>query len=194
MDDDGFELAACLKGVKRRDEQAARQLVERLYPLVIKIVRAHGSSRLAEEDLAQEIFLKVFSRLEQYRGEGAFEHWVARVAVGTCLNALRWQKARPELRWADLTDDEAQALTAGLEGDEIPADRAVAARDLVEKLLECLSPPDRMIVRLLDLEERSVEEVSRLTGWGKSRIKVRAFRARLKLKQQLRKLQKNGMP
>jgi RNA polymerase sigma factor (sigma-70 family) len=194
MDDDGFELAACLEGVKRRDEQAARQLVERLYPLVIKIVRAHGSSRLAEEDLAQEIFLKVFSRLEQYRGEGAFEHWVARVAVGTCLNALRWQKARPELRWADLTDDEAQALTAGLEGDEIPADRAVAARDLVEKLLECLSPPDRMIVRLLDLEERSVEEVSRLTGWGKSRIKVRAFRARLKLKQQLRKLQKNGMP
>jgi len=194
MDDDGFELAACLEGVKRRDEQAARQLVERLYPLVIKIVRAHGSSRLAEEDLAQEIFLKVFSRLEQYRGEGAFEHWVARVAVGTCLNALRWQKARPELRWADLTDDEAQALTAGLEGDEIPADRAVAARDLVEKLLECLSPPDRMIIRLLDLEERSVEEVSRLTGWGKSRIKVRAFRARLKLKQQLRKLQKNGMP
>ncbi len=78
-------LAACLERVRQRDEEAARELVAHLYPLVIKIVRSHLPRRVAEEDLAQEIFLKVFANLDQYRGAVPFEHWVSRVAVSTCL-------------------------------------------------------------------------------------------------------------
>ncbi|MEI7729249.1 MAG: RNA polymerase sigma factor [Verrucomicrobiota bacterium] len=190
--DERFDLGVCLGLVRQRDEAAARRLFEHLYPLVIRVVRSHRSPRVAEEDLAQEIFLKVFTRLEQYRGEVPFEHWVARVAVNTCLNILRAQKARPELRWADLSEDQAAVLEATL-ADEKAAPNPEGARDVVDKILECLVPADRLVISLLDLEERSVAEVSQITGWGQAMVKVRAFRARRKLRKHLERLQKHEM-
>src|SRR5512137_2875664 len=95
-----FDLKQCLRKVRQHDQEAARALVEALYPLVIRIVRSHLPVRSSEEDLAQEIFLKIFSKLEQYQerpGIG-FEHWVSRMAVRTCLDALRAEGRRPELR------------------------------------------------------------------------------------------------
>jgi DNA-directed RNA polymerase specialized sigma24 family protein len=88
-DGGGFDMAACLASVRDGDEAAARGLVEELWPLVIKIVRSHLPRRTAEEDLAQEIFLKIFSRLAQYQARDGkpFAHWVSRVAVTTCLDA-----------------------------------------------------------------------------------------------------------
>ena len=71
MADETFDFVACLERVRRRDQAAARELVEHLYPLVIRIVRSHLPRRVAEEDLAQEIFLKMFTRLEQYKGRPA---------------------------------------------------------------------------------------------------------------------------
>jgi len=190
MGEPPFDLAACVARVRQRDEEAASRMVEHLYPLVIKIVRAHRSPRLAEEDVAQEIFLRVFAKLDQYRGEVAFEHWVSRVAVNVSLNALRSLKCRPELRWADLNEAEAEALGATLAGGEPSAEQSVAARDLVEKLLDCLNPEDRLVISLMDLEERSVAEVRRITGWSEAMVKVRAFRARRKLRKHLERFQR----
>jgi RNA polymerase sigma-70 factor (ECF subfamily) len=183
MADATFDLAACLGRVRRRDQIAARELVEHLYPLVIRIVRSHLPRRVAEEDLAQEIFLKMFSRLEQYKGTVAFTHWVSRIAVTTCIDQLRAQKRRPEFRWADLSEQEAEVLDSVLtsEGD-VAANDALAARELVHKLLGQLKPEDRLVLQLLDLEQRSVAEISEITGWNQSLVKVRAFRARRKLK------------
>jgi len=65
----------------------------------------------------------------------------------------------------------------------------LAARDLLEKLLGSLSPQDRLVVQLLHLEERSVAEIRRLTGWSEPMIKVRAFRARKKLQKFLKLLE-----
>ncbi len=190
MPDDVFDLAACLAAVRRRDQSAARQLVEHLYPLVIRIVRSHLPRRVAEEDLSQEIFLKMFTRIEQYQGAVPFPHWVSRIAVTTCIDHLRAQKRRPEFRWADLSEKEAEVLDQVLsdERDEPPGD-ALAARELVTKLLDQLGPEDRTVIRLLDLEQKSVAEISRLTGWGHSMIKVRAFRARRKLQKLFQDLQ-----
>ena len=89
-----------------------RCLVEYLYPTVIRIVRRHLPRRAAEEHLAQDIFVKMFAKLDQYRGEVPLEHWVSRIAVNHCLNALRAQKARPESRMADLSEDQMAALDA----------------------------------------------------------------------------------
>ena len=188
MDDVPFDLERCLAGVRRRDEASARQLVEHLYPLVIKIVRSHRSPRLAEEYLAQDIFLRIFTRIGQYRGAVPFAHWVSRVAVNTCLNALRAQRVRPELRMADLGEDEARALEAAMADGEPSSVQEAGANELVQKLLGSLSAADRLVISLLDLEERSVAEISRLTGWSQALVKVRAFRARRKLKKFLERL------
>lgn len=194
MSDDRLDVAACLERVRQRDEAAARDLVAHLYPLVIKVVRAHLPRRVAEEDLAQEIFMKMFANLDQYRGVVPLEHWVSRIAVTTCLDQLRSQKRRPELRWADLSETEAEVLDAvtSAEGEPHPSE-ALAAREVVHKLLECLSPDDRLVINLLDLEDKSVAEIQRITGWNASMIKVRAFRARLKLKKLLAELEKGKL-
>jgi len=194
MDEASFDLPACLRRVREQDQDAARALVEHLYPQVMRIVSTKLPRREAEADLAQEIFLKVFTRLDQYRGNVPFEHWVSRIAVNHCLNALRAQQSRPEWRWADLTAEQADALDAALTS---PSDaphpaRVLGARELVEKLLQTLDPPDRWLIQLLELEEKSIEEVQQLTGWSSTRIRVRAFRARRKLNKTFEILKKSG--
>jgi RNA polymerase sigma factor (sigma-70 family) len=190
MADDAFDLVGCLERVRQRDQAAARALVEHLQPLVLRIVRSHLPRRVAEEDLAQDIFLKMFTRLEQYQGAVPFTHWVSRIAVTTCIDQLRAQKRRPEFRWADLSENEAEVLDNVLsdEREELPGD-ALAARELVGKLLAQLKPEDQTVLRLLDLEQKTIAEISQLTGWGQSMIKVRAFRARRKLQKLFQELQ-----
>ncbi len=190
-DDPPFDLAGCLERVRRQDQLAARELVDHLYPLVIRIVRSHLPRRVAEEDLAQEIFLKMFTRLAQYQGAVPFPHWVSRIAVTTCIDHLRAQKRRPEFRWADLSETEAEVLDNIITNEnDVPANDAMAASELVHKLLAQLKPDDQTVIRMLDLEQKTIAEIAQLTGWNQSLIKVRAFRARRKLQKLFQELQK----
>ena len=194
-EDESFDLAGCLDLVRQRDQAAARALVEHLHPLVIRIVRAHLPRRVAEEDLAQDIFLKMFTRLEQYKGAVPFPHWVSRIAVTTCIDQLRAQKRRPEFRWADLSENEADVLDAVMTNEnDVEAGDALAARELVHKLLDQLKPDDRLVIQLLDLEQKTIAEISALTGWSQSLVKVRAFRARRKLQKLFQELEQKERP
>ena len=187
--------AARLQRVKDNDPEAAQALVRDLFPLVMRIVRGHLPRRMDPEDLAQIVFVKVFQKIEQYNGDAPFPHWVSRIAVNTCLNELRAEKARPELRWADLGEEQAEVLGRVIErSNETPADELSATRDLAEKLLETLPPRDRLILTLLDLEERTVAETSAITGSPEAVVKVRAFRARRKLRKELERLEKTKGP
>ena len=127
----------------------------------------------------QTVFMKVFTHLDQYEGRVPVEHWVSRIAVNTCLSALKAEKSRPELRWADLTE-EAQVMVESVAAADATTDetQGVAARELVQLLLSRLKPADRLVVTLLHLEEKSVAEVRERTGWSTALVKVRAFRAR----------------
>jgi RNA polymerase sigma-70 factor (ECF subfamily) len=190
MGEASFDWSTCLRQVRQQDPEAACRLVEQLYPHVLRIIATKLPRRESAEDLAQEIFLKMFTNLEQYRGEVPFEHWVSRIAVNHCLNALRAQRSRPEWRWADLSSEQADALDAALTtaSDTPDPARAMAAKELVDKLLDTLEPVDRWLIRLLELEERSLEEVRQLTGWSSTRIRVRAFRARRRLNKNFQRL------
>lgn len=189
MGDETFDFTGCLVRVRLRDQAACRQLVEQLYPQVIRIVRSHLPRRVAEEDLAQEVFLKMFTRLDQYQGAVPFPHWVSRIAVTTCIDQLRAQQRRPEYRWADLPESQAEVLDNILsdERDTAPGD-ALAARELVDRLLGQLKPDDRLVIQLLDLEQKTLAEISEMTGWNQTLIKVRAFRARRKLQKMFQEL------
>ena len=135
------------------------------------------------------IFIKVFQKLAQFSGKVPLEHWVSRVAINTCLNQIAAEKARPELRQADLSEEE-QAVVANLStsSDELAPDKQTAARQLIEHLLDFLQPLERLIIDLLYLQECSVAEIQKITGWSAARVKVRAFRARQKMKNQLAKI------
>lgn len=116
--------------------------------------------------------------------------WLSRIAVNVCIDALRAEARRPELRWADLSEAEAEALNATVAGTMAEAPDVAASSDLTTKLLDALDPKDRMIVQMMDLEGRTVREVQELTGWGESAIKIRAFRARRKLRETIWALEK----
>jgi RNA polymerase sigma-70 factor (ECF subfamily) len=135
------------------------------------------------------VFVKVFKHLDQFSGQVPFEHWVSRIAVNTCLNELRAERCRPELRWADLSPEQAEVISKVVVNESEPdMTEQIAARDLARTMLETLPAKDRLLLTWLDLEGRSVEEVRQRTGWGASRIKVRAFRARRKLRKEFERL------
>jgi RNA polymerase sigma-70 factor (ECF subfamily) len=187
---DDLDVAALVAGALRDDQEAARELVRRLYPFVAKMVRSHRPKRAAEEDLCQMIFIKIFQNLKQYSGAVPLEHWVSRIAINTCLNQIAAEKARPELRHADLSEEqEAVVQNLAHTADEIAPDQQFAARDLVARLLDTLKPAERLVIDLQYLQEKSVEEIRALTGWSTALVKVRAFRARQKLKAQLARLE-----
>jgi len=189
MTEPGLDVAACVERVRQRDEDAARLLLNHLYPQVIKLVRAHLPRRTSEEDLAQTVFMKIFARLDQYSGRVPLEHWVSRITINTCLNQLAAEKVRPELRWADLSEEQCSVL------ENLPAasqplgpDQSLAAREIVEQLLAQLSPRDRLLITMLHLEGRTPREVQKLTGWNGTLIRGRAFQARRRLRKHFQKL------
>ena len=186
---DDSDAGALVNAALQNDDEAARELVRRLYPLVARIVRAHRPRRTAEEDICQMIFIKVFQKLSQFSGNVPLEHWVSRVAVNTCLNQIESERVRPEVRQADLSVEE-QAVIENLKSstNELPPDQRFASRQLVEHLLATLKPVERLAIDLLYLQGRSVEEIRKITGWSAALIKVRAFRARQKMKDRLGKI------
>jgi RNA polymerase sigma-70 factor (ECF subfamily) len=195
MDEPELDVEACVARVREGDEDAARDLLGHLHPLVVKIVRSHLPRRTSEEDLVQAVFTKVFTRIDQFRGEVPLAHWVSRIAVNTCFNELSRERVRPELRHADLSEAEVEVIqNLATATADLPDDHAFEAREIVAKLLESLSPADRLVITLLHLEGRSVEDIHKVTGWSTPLVKVRAFRARQKMKQGLKALLRESNP
>jgi RNA polymerase sigma factor (sigma-70 family) len=188
--DEAIDVKACLERWERGDEAGAEELIRHLYPLISKIVRTHLPRRDDEKDLVQEILMKTFSKLHQYKGDAPITHWVSRLALTTCLDRLRAQKIRPEVRVADLTAEESDVFDAAwLSGSSPDAADAIAARDVIDKILSFLSPEDRSLILMVDLEGRSLQEIADMTGWSISKIKMRLFRLRPQLRQMVQKLE-----
>lgn len=174
--------------LRRRDESAARALMDALYPTVLSIIRARRIPPGAEEDVAQEVFIKFFDKLGGWREQAPLRHWVARMATNQCLDYLRAESRKKEWRLADLTEDEAQALEHSLEAPERLADLQTGTVELAQKLLARLTPEERVVMEMLDMEGRTATEVQQLTGWSSVAIRVRAFRARRKLRLWMQRL------
>jgi len=186
-----MDIDDCLARVRLRDQDAARSLVEHLFPLVSGIVRRKLPRGAAEEDLVQEIFVKAFEKLDQYKGEVPLNHWVSRIAVNRCLNAIRAQKSRPEWRMADLPEEQQAALEPGsCAVEQTHPAHTMGSLELVERILKTLSPEDSTIMRMLEIEDLPVAEVQRVIGKSVRYIRVRAFRARQKLHRRFGRLKK----
>ncbi len=183
-----------LEKVKAGDETANRALVEILYPTVRANIRNHLRRQADHDDVAQEVFMKIFLKIEQYSGPRPFDHWVSRIAVTTCYDWLRKQRARPLVSYSDLSDAEVEIIDKSLktDGGENPDTQRELFSGLLDKLISTLKPREQIVIRLLDLEEHSVKEVVELTGWSASKVKVTAMRARRKLAEHLGRLEKSG--
>jgi RNA polymerase sigma-70 factor (ECF subfamily) len=186
-----LELARLARG---EDESAFAEIVRRFSPRVFHVAHRFFRDRSHAEEAAQETFLKAFAQLKSFAGRGSMEGWLTRIATNTCLNMVRSSKRRPELMASDLTDDESEWIENHVadtkSGLRPPAERNVIIADLAERVLETLTPEDRLALTMIDGEGASVNEVAEVTGWSESKVKVRAFRARKKAREVLGKLLK----
>ena len=173
------------------DESAFAELVRRYSPRVFSVASRFFRQRSLVEEAAQEVFLKAYTQLESFEGRGSLEGWLTRIATNTCLNMVRSSKRRPEFTVSDLTDDEQNWLeqqTASDEHERRSVEDNLVAADLADRLLTVLPPEDQQALLMIDGEDASIKEVAEATGWSESKVKIRAFRARRKLREAMEKL------
>ena len=171
-------IAEVLEG----NPESFEPLVVKYQPRVFAIARRYARREDEVEDIVQTVFIKAYTKLSSYRGDAPFEHWLMRTATFTCYDFLRKHQRNREWNATDLSDEENDWLeNVGEDNSEKEASQ-VAAKALVDRLLEGLKPDDRMIITMLDLEQKSVKEIAKLTDFTESNVKVRAHRARDKMK------------
>ena len=180
-------IAAVLKG----NTASFEPLVQKYSPRVFATARRYARRESEVEDIVQEVWMKSFQKLSSFRGDAPFEHWLMRLTVHTCYDFLRGHQRNRETAFSEMTDAEDDWLERFVTHPEEALESATAARQLVERVLEHLSPPARLVITLLEIEERSVKEIAQLTGWSVPLVKVRAFRARAEMKKCLARLAKD---
>ena len=177
-------IAAVLQG----DTAQFELLVAKYSPRVFGTARRYARRDSEVEDIVQEVWLKSFQKLCTWRGDAPFEHWLMRLTVRTCYDFLRAHQRNRESTFTELSDEENDWLERFGVSPGQADESSAAAKALVGRLLEMLSPSARLIITLLEIEEKSVKEISKLTGWSVSLVKVRAFRARAEMKKCLARI------
>ncbi|MGH9772269.1 MAG: RNA polymerase sigma factor [Candidatus Acidiferrales bacterium] len=169
---------------QKGDEEAFGLLIDRyqrrIFSLVFHLVRQQGDV----EDLAQEIFIKIFRAIRSYNFRASFGAWVSRVAVNHCYDYLRRQRGSKLSYYWQLPDERRKMLEAGMGGGEAHGpnvEEEVVLKDLVAKLLDRAPPEDRTVLILKEIENRSVEEIGETLNWTPSKVKVRLHRARKRM-------------
>ncbi len=174
---DGQLVEATLAG----DDDAFAELARRHKSRIFGVAARFARDAAELEDICQDVFVQAYFKLRQYRRDSPFEHWVLRITTHKCYDYLRKRRR----------NEAALSVDAMLEsGHEPSAPGPPAPHPDLERLhaaLAELSPKERLVITLLELEERSVREITGLTGWSTANVKVRAFRARAVL----RKLMEN---
>jgi len=174
--------------VLKGDAASFEPLVLRYSPRVFAMARRYARRESEVEDIVQEVWLKAFEKLNSFRGEAPFEHWLMRLSVRVCYDFLRGHQRNRETPFSELTEPEGDWLDRFVGQPEAAGENAEAARQLVARVLEQLSPPARLVITLREIEGRSVKEISKLTGWSVPLVKVRAFRARAEMRKVLSKI------
>ena len=176
-------IAEVLEG----NTESFEPLVMKYQTRVFALARRYARREDEVEDIVQTVFLKAYSKLSSYRGDAPFDHWLMRTATYTCYDFLRKHQRNREWNASDLSDEENDWFENIGEESSAETDRE-AASALVNKLLDGLKPEDRHIITLLELERQTIKEIAELTGLTEANVKVKAHRARGKMREALARL------
>ena len=179
-------IAAVLQG----DPASFEPLIRKYQPRVFATARRYARRESEVEDIVQEVFIKAFQKLAGFRGEAPFEHWLMRLAVRTCYDFLRAHQRNRETTFTELSQPETDWLNQFVVNPAAADEHAEAARELIRRILDRLSPSARLVITLLEIEERTVKEIAEVTGWSVPLVKVRAFRARAEMRKILARITK----
>jgi RNA polymerase sigma-70 factor (ECF subfamily) len=131
------------------------------------------------EDVAQEVFLRLYFSLDQLRTPEVFEPWLYRLTVNAAYDYLRKQRRRPEFRMADLSEQQVMMADA-VAGSKVEKDerQQTKLRETVNALLGAISESDRVLLLMKEVEGLSLRELEKIYRVKENALKVRLFRAR----------------
>lgn len=177
-----------VRRVAAGDVNAFEILVNRYRRHVFSIVGRHVPPPDVEA-VAHEVFVQAFQSLSGYRAESGFSKWLAGICIRTCAGFWRSRYRSREVPVSALSENHREwlekALSSRSDAEFEAAGRQKAARDILDWALQHVPAPERMIIELVHLEGRSVKEAAALMGLSTANLKVRAFRARKKLRKLL---------
>jgi RNA polymerase sigma-70 factor, ECF subfamily len=183
VDYQNSQEGALVRRAQSGDEAAFREIVERYQSKVFSIIHGIVRQRNDVEDIAQQVFTKVYFSIRNFDFRSSLITWIYKITVNECFDYLRKKKVRKLVYESDLSEDEVRRVenTEPSVDRQPAADVTLARHDYVVKLLARVSEEERNLLMLKEVEGRSVEELAEITGMNENTIKVKLFRARQKL-------------
>ncbi|NVN93358.1 MAG: RNA polymerase sigma factor [Desulfuromonadales bacterium] len=170
-----------IQEIRAGNSEAFGHLVRRHKRKVFALAARFARDADDLDDICQDVFIKIYENLDNFRADAPFEHWLSRVTTRTCYDALRSRKRE----MGNVSIDSFHNLLKDTSYETLQA--AEEARNILKWGLDQLRPEERLVITLLELEENTIKEIADMTGWSQPNVKIRAFRARQKLKQVLEK-------
>jgi RNA polymerase sigma-70 factor (ECF subfamily) len=169
-DTDRKDIEACLDG----DKDSYERLVRRYEIKITKLMWRFSRNPAVCEELVQEVFVEAYFSLKSYRGRAPFLHWLRK--IGTRVGYRFWKEQEKRKTHISLTDFDV------IEKEETDAIDSQTAAEILHSLLARLPQTDRLILTLMYFEQKSTREIAEIMGWNRAMVKMRALRARKKLK------------
>ncbi len=188
--------ALLVKRVQARDEMAFREIVERYQAKVYSIIYGILRNRNDAEDIAQQVFAKVYFSIGNFDNRSSLLTWIYKITVNECYDYLRKKRVRKLVYESDFSEEDSRRMenSDAVMDREAPVDQTLARHDLAVKLLDKVSEEDRKLILLKEVEGHSVEELAKMTGMNENTIKVKLFRARQKLVKAAERIFRQGKP
>jgi RNA polymerase sigma-70 factor (ECF subfamily) len=174
------QLLADLRAARQGDGVAYARIIRRCQPPLARRMMHFARGKMAVEELVHEVFVEAYFSLPKFRGDAPFEHWLQRIA--TRVGYRYWKQQQKRWKVVEGSLELVEHVAAVDSNSEIDAREAA---ETLAVLLEHLPPRDRLVITLLHVEGRNVEETAKLAGWSRTMVKVQAHRARAKLKRLL---------
>jgi RNA polymerase sigma-70 factor (ECF subfamily) len=166
-----------IERIKQGDTAAFATLVDKhkdmVFTICVKIVRKAEDA----EELAQDVFLKVYEKLESFRGDARFSTWLYRIAYNAAISKTRKRRLEVEA----LDDFTINNYSVDDVKEELQTIDKEEQQVLLKKAMESLSDDDYLIIKLFYLKELPVKDISEITGLSQANIKVKLHRIRKKM-------------
>src|SRR6202158_724533 len=171
------------------DQEAFEELIRRHQHRVFAVAGGILRRREDVEDVAQQVFVKAYFSLRRFDQRAAFSTWLYKITVNECWDLLRKKKVRPLVYESDLSEEQAGQFSAAerLQSGAQDVSDKLEAQQEVENLLQGLDERDRMMLILKEVEGFAIDEIAEILNLNANTVKVRLFRARRRIVNQVRK-------
>ena len=170
--------------VLKGNKLAYSVLVERFQNFVFTIVLRYVKTREDAEEVAQDVFVKAYRSLADYKGESKFSTWLYTICTTTSITFLRKKKLELHSLDNEKVFASADNIDSGMNANQVEQKSRV---NMVSEAIKLLSPDDAQIITLFYKGEQSLEEIAQILGKEVNAVKVQLHRARGRLKEKMQK-------